>query len=367
MKCRSVITSISVLYCSLILSLAATGLNAAEETLPDSASVVDRVKQLLDNAATDGFSGAVLLEQNGEVTLEAAYGLANPAEEIPFTIATIHQIGSISKQFTATAAAKLASENLLDLHIPLDNYLEGHSYLSEITLHDLLTHTAGLPDNCGADFAYRSRDELLDDCLAGMQSEDKTDEVVYSNLGYSLIAAVIEVVSNQLFADYVRNELLQPLNLNDTDYFFGSRDLTMFAYGKLSGEPQQPNIAYNLEELEGRHWNLMGNGGMQSTIADMRIWQMALMSNNFLNPKVAELVLTPHVMESENLYLGYGWYIRTNNAGEIRQYSHSGSDGVFFSYLLIRPLQNLMLYFVGSNGEEEVLPILRSILVELPD
>lgn len=363
--CR-LLVALKALSLSLALSLVVNKTLAAVEDTAETAELRTRISELLGSAADDGFSGAVWLELGGEVLLQQAYGMANPRQETPFTTTTIHQIGSISKQFTAVAAAKLAHENKLNLHAPLDTYVEGHAYLGEITLHELLTHTAGLPDNCGRDFESRSKEELLTYCLREMNRSYKTGEVNYSNLGYSLVAAVIEVVSGRPFEDYLQTEILAPLGLNDTGYFFPRRDASAFAYGKQRGRRQQANIANELVDLEGEHWNLMGNGGMQSTLEDMRAWKSAILSESYLYPAVRDIVLTPHIMEAPALFVGYGWYVRTNEAEEIRQYSHSGSDGVFFSYLLVRPLENLSFYFVGSSGEDELLPVLRAILSELP-
>ena len=350
----------------MLFGIQFTDASAADAITTESSSMVGRISELLDSAADEGFSGAVWREKDDALIFEQAYGLANPREEITFTIGTVHQIGSISKQFTAVAAAKLATENKLDLHVPISTYVEGHSYLSEITLHQALTHSAGLPDYCGDDFANRSREEVFNYCLRRVISSDNTGEVSYSNLGYILAAAVIEEVTGQLFENYLETEILNPLGLDETGYFFPSKDTAEFAHGKRRRRRQEENIAIELAELEGDHWNIMGSGGMQSTLHDMRVWKSALMSESSLDPAIRENVLTPHAMEAENLYVGYGWYVRSTSENQIRQYSHSGSDGMFFSYLLVRPLENLSLYFVGSNGEEEALTVLREILAALP-
>src|SRR5918996_5606299 len=113
---------------------------------------VQRIERYLTNAAKNGYSGSVLVSLNGKILLNEGYGLADRENKIKFTSDTIFDIGSITKQFTAACILKLESEGKLRVQDPIAKFFDAvPDDKKSLTLHHLLTHTAGLTGSLGSD------------------------------------------------------------------------------------------------------------------------------------------------------------------------------------------------------------------------
>ncbi len=306
------------------------------------------VNTRLAAAVPNGFAGAVIVEIDGKPVLRAGYGLANRETGAPFTIETSAQVGSITKSFTAFAISQLAAGGRIDLEAPVATYLDGAaSPAGKASLKQLMTHTAGLADYCGDDFEPRSREELLHVCMA-KPLEHAPGEEVYSNMGFSIAAAVVDEVSGQAWEAYLADHVWRPFGMTSTGWEFERPPAAGFASGYLADKPQQV-ISSQIATLHGQSWNLKGNGGLQASATDMIRYAHGLMAAPAV---VRDLMLRPHVAGDEpGVMSGYGLFFRTDAAGETWRIGHSGSDGVFFSYLGIYPKQHAVFYFVSSTGE----------------
>ena len=350
----------SMLFAVLSLVLgSAGGETIRDESGSEVASAIDLV---LQTASLNGSGYAIILEVDGNLVLSDGYGYADREQKIAFTPATVAQIGSLTKQFTATAILELAAQNAVALDQPIKNYIpELTSSAGTVTIKQLLTHSSGLPEYCGDDFDRVGRDEFIRTCLSRpLRVEPGTDKA-YSNVGYGAIAAIIEYVSGQKFEDYLSKAVLRPNGLSSTGHYFTrDRDLE-FARGYLNGR-DVGNIAEKIQALGNEWWNLKGNGGMQASIMDMYTWYKALNGTGVLRDVVSGQLTTPHSPWVDGVAEGYGWYFRSDDSGRLRQMSHSGSDGVFFSYYWHRLDNRAFMYFVGNSGEEPVKRTLREIL-----
>ncbi len=325
----------------------------------DLSSSIDAV---LREASADGSGFAVIVELEGEVILSKGYGYADRAKHSLFTPASIAQIGSLTKQFNAAAILQLAEAGVVELAAPLKKYIpELESPVGEVTLHQLLTHSSGLAEYCGDDFDSVSRDEFIDICLSLPLVFEPGTDVAYSNVGYGAIAAVIEFVTERKFEAYLKDEVLRPNGLKATGHVFPENLDADFARGYLE-DNDMGNIAEQIEALEGNWWSLKGNGGMQASTQDMYAWYQVLSGGGVLSDNVRAELTVPHLPWSDGVAEGYGWYFRSDDDARIRQMSHSGSDGVFFSYYWHRLDEQAFMYFVGNSGEEPTKKVLREIL-----
>ncbi len=321
-----------------------------------------RIDAVLAGASADGSGFAIIVELDGEVIVSNGYGHADRESRSPFTPETIAQIGSLTKQFTATAVLHLAEAGKVELMAPLRTYLpELESPAGDITLHQLLTHSAGLPEYCGDDFDPLSRDNFIDSCLGAPLVFEPGTDVAYSNVGYSVIAAVIDVVAEQGYETYLEDRVLRPNGLGATGHLFAESFDGVFARGYLDDQ-DMGNIAERIEALDGDWWNLKGNGGMQASTLDMYAWYRALNGHGVLSDAVRARLTVPHSPWSDGVAEGYGWFFRSDDGSRIRQMSHSGSDGVFFSYYWHRVDRQAFMYFVGNGGEEPTKVALREVL-----
>jgi CubicO group peptidase (beta-lactamase class C family) len=302
--------------------------------------------------AEHGFGGAILIEQQGTVILDAGYGWANREMQLPFTTQTIAQIGSLTKQFTAAALLDLWSQGKVDLTAPVARYL-AHvpPAAAGITLEQLLTHTSGLPESCGDDFEPLTREGLIETCL-GRLERPPGSQFAYSNLGYSVLAAVVEQVSAQPLDDLLARRFFTPLGMRHTGYRFDATLHDSLAVGYGDSLPHPP-ISDRLQGLRGRDWNLRGNGGMQASVQDMYTWYRALAAGTALADSARQQIFAPHVWRDSTVAYGYGWFVRQGPHGECVQASHTGSDGTFFAAIVWRPVDRLFYDFVCNSGEAE--------------
>lgn len=301
-----------------------------------------------------GFSGAVLVERHDTLLLEGGYGFANRERQIPFTPSTIAQIGSLTKQFTAVAIVDLAQRGKLHFDDSLASFVpDAPAQARAITIGQLLSHTSGLPKGCGDDFDRVSRTELLHRCLGQPLLAPPGEKFAYSNLGFSVLGAIVEQVTGTPLERYLGEHFLSPLRMTRTGYFVPGVSSDSFALGYLDGK-SQGNILARILPLDSSFWSLKGNGGMQSTLEDMSRWYRALKAGPIITEAVRHTLFTLHARRDTLVSYGYGWFLRTDSLGRTVQVSQSGSDGVFVALWYWRPLEGTFIYTVTNFGENDL-------------
>jgi CubicO group peptidase (beta-lactamase class C family) len=345
---------------SLFAAVFCSGASNASPATDRFASDADSV---LKSAAVQGFGGALIVRHQGKVILSHGYGLANRGRKIPFTVSTIAQIGSLTKIFTAIAVLQLAKGEKVDLNAPLSHYIgEAPPTIANATIEQLLVHRSGLARDCGQDFDPLSKAELFSKCTA-QPLAFSAGEFHYSNVGYAVLAAVVEAASGQSWPDYVRDHILRPVGMASAGYRFDRPDSGDLAYGYLMGK-EAPPIAASLKRLGDRDWHLEGNGGIEASTLDMDRFVQALIVDprSPLQPVRAEM-LTPGPRNQDGRTAeGYGLYFRFARDGSVLRLGGSGSDGTFFSYLIYYPKTATSLYVVGNSGEAVVRHVIGQVV-----
>ena len=329
-------------------------------------TIGEQVDQALRSAAADGFSGAAIIEIDGQVAFAGGYGWADREARRPFTVDTIAQIGSITKPFTGAAIADLVRRGLLDLDQPAGHYLPGASQPgASATLRQLLSHRSGMGEYCGDDFERRSAAEIRTVCMAlPLDQPMSTDAgAAYSNIGYSVLAAIVEQVSGETLEHYVATRLLTPTGIHEDGYRPARSQQSRLAAGYQIGVRNEP-ISDRIAAMPGDYWNLKGNGGMQLSARAMYRWHHALTCRAGMDDALRKLILHPIVEPAGDLEAGagtlvsygYGWAFRTTPNGTPFKLAHSGSDGVFLSVYIWRPYDRVFLYVVSNIGEDAARP-----------
>lgn len=278
-----------------LLAVTACGHTAAPKTL----------KAYLAQTLPKGSTGTVMAARDGRLVYCKGFGTTDPAVGCD----TVYDVMSITKQFTAAAILKLEMMGRLRTHDLLSRYLGPlPADKRGITLHQLLTHTAGLPESLGDDYDRVSRDDML----AKMSAVKLTSagKFVYSNLGYSVLAAVIEKVSGLSYEHFLAKYLFRPAGMRTTGYVLPhfKPDQVATEYdnkGHSQGKPFQHPWA-----ADGPYWNLRGNGGILSTARDMYRWSIALSGNKVLSPTAKQELFHPYARmpDTKDMY-AYGWTI----------------------------------------------------------
>lgn len=168
-----------------------------------------KIDQYVSSAALRGFSGTVLVESEGEVVLRKGYGWTDSTRSFPITPRTLFFIASVTKGLTAAAILQLEEAGQLRLDQRLTEFFDGvPPQLQSATLHQVLIHRSGLGNNYGGS-GINDRDAAVADIFSFPVAYAPGTDFIYSNDGYSLLAAVIEVTAKQTFEDYVRKKLLE--------------------------------------------------------------------------------------------------------------------------------------------------------------
>lgn len=326
----------------LVLPLFLMAANPEGQTAADLATKSDAYLSAL---IPRGFSGAVLIAQNGEIVLESGYGLAVEKREEPFTADTAFLIGSISKSFTAAAILQLEMQGRLHTRDPISKFLANVPPDKEqITLHHLLSHTAGLPlHHAESDFQPLTRDQALALILSAPLRFQPGAEYAYSDAGYVMLATIVELVSGQSFTNYLVDNLFKPADMANTAFYDDPRwKEDPLAYGYHNGQDLGSPA-----EWPGPYWSLLGAGGIVSTVGDLYRWQQALQQHRILSSGLTDKLWTPQVDINERTSYGYGWQVsQTEYGGQLIW--HVGAGRAHNAELRYFPEKETVI-IMGSN------------------
>ncbi len=333
---------------------------ANTEEPPSFDSVID---ELFDR----GFNGVVAVSDGGEVDL-ITFGNADREAGVEIGDNTVFDIGSITKQFTGAAILRLQMDGRLSVDDALSDYLDDlPADKADITLHELLTHTAGFPDAIGDDYEAIERDAYIERAAATPLNSAPGERFAYSNVGYSLLTAVIEVVTGDTYEAYLREVFFDPVGMNDTGYVDPDWSTRTVAVGYRGLEPLGTPHEQRWAD-DGPYWNLRGNGGILSTAEDMLRWHEALEGNDVLNDDAKALFYGQHVPEDESgqSFYGYGWAIFPLE-DDTTLITHNGGNGVFFADFLRFPDEDLAIFIATNRAEAQFDTVASSIASSLVD
>jgi CubicO group peptidase (beta-lactamase class C family) len=214
-----------------------------------------------------GFSGVVLWKKGAETVLGKGYGFADRESKRRMTLDTVFDIGSITKPITAAAIWTLEAAGKLSDR--LDRFFRNAPPdKAPITIEQLLTHQAGLDDLFGGDYDVVSRQWVLDKALTSKLLSKPGEKTRYSNVGYSLLAMIVEDVSGQPYERYVHENILKPAGTPRIGYRIPSWSREELAIGYRNGKRWGSPLDHPWAE-DGPSWNLRGNGGMLATARDL--------------------------------------------------------------------------------------------------
>lgn len=342
---------------SLALVLALVGPPVCEaRAQPANTSVTAALDDALRRYADLGrFTGAVLVARGDEVLLSQGYGSANVEHAVPNTPQTRFDIGSLAKQFVAAAVLKLSSEGRLDLHAPIRAYLPSYPRpaADHITLHHLLTHTAGVASlgrRDGITEVEESADPVSRADLLALIGEhplqfEPGSAFRYSNSGYAVAAAVVEAVAGMPLATALETFVWAPAGMQET----GMLDPTTVVAHLASGYTGYPS---QLKHARGAHpsWHF-GSGGVYSTVGDLFRWHRALSEHAVLPPEQTAAFLAHHVERPGGRpAYGYGWF--HYRLHDRRVINHGGTTEGFVCELFRFPEDDLFIVVLANLQPE---------------
>ncbi len=305
---------------------------------------------------TGYFMGTVLVACAGEVLLSQGYGMANLEHSVPNIPQTKFRLGSITKQFTATAILQLQEQGLLNVHDSISTYLPDYPNGNKITIHHLLNHTGGIPSYTSfPDFIENKRiKKSLDELIAWFSHRPLEftpgDRFEYSNSGYVVLTKIIETTSGKSYADYLQHHLFEPVGMTDSGYDLHEQVLSDRASGYIYSGEEYQNAEFIDMSLPS------GAGALYSTVEDLYKWDSALYTNAVLSESSKKLMFAPTVLvdpptdtadpPTQTTHYGYGWLLDTHYERD-RLFHGGGIDG--FTTSISRYLDEQITIIVLSN------------------
>jgi CubicO group peptidase (beta-lactamase class C family) len=251
----------------------------------------------------------------------------------------------------------LAQAGKLDIDAPVARYYpQAPNLWSAVTVRQLVNHTSGLPNNELQDFnkglcVPYTMDELIGTFRARPLKFKPGTAWAYTNTEYYLLAYIIQTVSGESYADFLRRQLFQPLGMSATGLASTLAVVPEMAEGYAREGKSLRHRDYFDRSLES------GAGGIYSTVSDMLRWNEALNGEKLLNRKSLDLMFTP---SSPGNY-GFGWFIEERPR---RKEYHEGSDPGFAAFEIRYPDERAFV-IVFANVEDAPVRIIANGLGEL--
>lgn len=210
----------------LLLSFVFSGPKLHAQTSPDSA--IQEIAHFLDSMEEeDGLSGVVLVAKDGVPVLERSFGMAHIGYQIPNSPQTLFNFASMGKMFTGVSILQLKEKGLLNLQDRVGEHLPNYPNVAvrdSVTIHQLLTHTSGMPDFMTDEYLQASKHNYrhLNDYALHYQNENLDSKpggkFVYCNSDYIVLGLIIESISGKSYFEYVEDHIFTPAGMQTAAY-----------------------------------------------------------------------------------------------------------------------------------------------------
>ncbi|CAB4559018.1 MAG: serine hydrolase [Actinobacteria bacterium] len=309
----------------------------------DDAAAIEATRAIFAAVGADDPGCTVAVGRDGEVVYAEAFGAAHLDPTEPMTTETIVDIGSTSKQFTATAILLLAEDGLVDLDDPLSTYLPDlPEWADRTTLGQLVHHTTGIPDYIGLlvdrgfELTGSSTDADALDALAEVTELDFEPGTAwsYSNSNYFLMGQVVLAVTGSTLAEFLADEVFEPLDLA----------MVMDPVAALPGKATSYEGTGDDRTVADSRWEQLGDGGIQTTPTELVRW-----ASEYWRPTIGgDRMLAARLDGAEALgdpsdpTAVYGAGIMSSEIPGIGTVlSHSGGWGGFVTFFAVVPDQQV--------------------------
>ena len=329
---------------------------------------VDQIaRQVLESTGVPSVSVAVV--KDGMLVYAHAYGNARLEPPAPATTEMRYKIGSVSKQFTATAILMLAEQGKLSLDDPISRFVPDLTRAKEVTIRQLLSHTSGYQDYWPQDYVPPfmltpvTADEILTRWARRPLDFDPGTKWQYSNTNYVIAGVIVEKASGMPLLRFLSSHIFEPLGMQsvvniDQDHL-ADTDPTgymRYALGPLRAAPR-----------EGKGW-LFAAGELAMPVTDLAKWDIAMMDQRPLKPSSYQ-EMQKDVLLKNGTATGYALGITVRNQAGHRMLEHSGEVSGFTAENVVFPddraavivLTNQDAVNAGSQIARQIAPLLFAV------
>lgn len=334
MKNKKAMGIFLVLSLLLTIILVPCSVNVSAQT--DAQTYLDEQMEDYD------LNGVVLVTKNGKVVCQSARGMANSAEGKEMTMDTLFPIGSNSKQFCAVAILMLQEQGKLSVEDTLSKYFPEYTIAADVTVKDLLTMRSGIREHQeGLNREYTlSEDATSEENKQTILEWLYTKKLLfkpgqshrYSNANYLLLSIIVEQVSGQSYADFIKDNIFKPLEMKKSGF-----------YEELMNHPDLAeytgDVATPIDpELKGL---TQGCGDLVSTAEDMDKWMTSLKECTLISKESFYEMTTDYSKGT-----GYGYGIRLQEDGAL---FHDGAIVSYLSFVFTYPEDGFNVYGVTND------------------
>ncbi|NGP75279.1 beta-lactamase family protein [Balneolaceae bacterium YR4-1] len=341
-----------------------------EDDKNPAANITTRIDTYIQKEQKDNFFSGTVTVSSGETTLfSKATGIADRSWDIPMQPDYHFDIASINKSFIVALILLAVEEEKVSLQDNLTDLLSGYTYSGQyhkdITIHQMLSHTSGLPDYDSVE-PELSANEFLRlkrmhfnnaeyvDFISNLKPADEPGEkFYYSNFSYHLLAIILEDIYESEFNSLLQEKISRPLNLSNT-------------YSETSRRKVHQEVAegYTLKDgewLRNDYIDLSLGRRIFSTSRDLYRWALAMDDTTFLRKESLRLMKTNHLQDISNrVSYGYGWVIHEDNTnyemGKLptaKPYIiHGGSTGGYKSILVNLNNGEWIISILSNSGNQ---------------
>ena len=318
------------------------------------------IETQMRNLHIPGVSLAVV--RDGRIVKAKGYGLANIEANSVATPKTVYEIGSLTKQFTATAVMMLVEGGKVSLDDKITKYFpEAPAAWSQITVRHLLNHTSGIQNHVAVpgylnifktNLSFETtptREEILKEFFKLPSEFEPGETWAYDNTGYYLLGIIIEKASGKSYYQFLDERIFKPLNMTSTR--------------GTDTRPIVPNRASGYEWVSDKFENRpvllptigFSAGTIISTVEDLAKWDAALYTEKLLKKSTLEQMWTPartNAGASASFDYGYGWFIYNYHGHRLVQHT-GGTPG--FSSVIYRFTNDKLTIILLSNHSDRFL------------
>ena len=342
---------------------------------------VQRIDSLFSSLSESNiFNGNVLLAEKGKIIYEKSFGYANETTKEKLNSNTVFELASVSKPITAMAIMILREEKKLKLDDKMIKFLPELDAYPDVTIKNLLNHTSGLPDYMFVmDTIWDKRKTATNNDVISILKKYRPKSLfkpntqeAYCNTGYVLLASIIERVSGQTYAEFMKKAIFEPLGMDRTfiDHKRAySREIENYAQGYLYVKNEYI-LPEKFPRTEFVKWldDIVGDGSVNSTILDLYKFDRALNTNQLISQKSMKEVFEKGLLTNGALTKNtLGWRVlSTKPFGKIAR--KSGAWPGYNTYMERNIDTDKTIIILQNHYNNVVMPKqeIRNILYNMP-
>jgi CubicO group peptidase (beta-lactamase class C family) len=306
---------------------------------------------------------ALGVARNGVLAYERGYGAANLDLAVPITPASVFDVASVSKQFTAMSVLLLAGQGKLSLDDDVGTFIPDWGPREHrVTIRHLLTHTSGLRDAFTLQGLAPETSEAIQQKIVNILARARGfnfppgTQFEYNNGAYTLLAAIVEHVSGQPFAAFTDASLFKPLGMTHTHVH---DDAARIVPNRATGYVRAGN-GFRVA-LRSQTDTVVGNAGVFSTVGDLLRWEQNLADVRVGDPKLVAEMQTPFVATGWSGASEYGFGVEIGRHRGLRTIGHAGGDEGRRSYVVRYPERALAIAVLCNLDDIDPAALSRSV------